>query len=339
MDKYHSRQAPLLLRAAADWWARLRDDDVSPDAAAEWQAWSAEDPGHTEAFERIRELGSRLEGADARTRHAFVAEFVRPRAPSMVRRFAVAASLAIVVLTGGYFAWNMLTVPDALASRHYATPIAVNRDVVLADGSKVALGGASAVQTQFGGGLRRVQLQRGEAYFEVAHDKRHPFIVSAGEIKVRAIGTAFNVRRTGDRVMVTVTEGTVQIAQGDASSSASAVAHGAVVAVAGQQVVYDPAASGLTVATVDTGQVLGWRNDRLQFVNEPLGVVVANINRYSLRPLRIADPKVNTITFTGTVSPTDLDGWAAALPHIFPVKVRATGKEIVIAARDPGRRK
>jgi transmembrane sensor len=338
MDRHHSRQDSPLLRAAADWWARLRGDDVSPDIAAEWQAWSAEDPGHVEAFERIRELGSRLEGVDTRTRHALVAEFVRPRAPSVARMFAVAASLVAVMLMGGYLAWTVLVAPDALVTRHYATPIAVNRDVVLADGSKVALGGASAVQTRFGGGLRRVQLQRGEAYFEVAHDKRHPFIVSAGEIKVRAIGTAFNVRRTGERVMVTVTEGTVQIAQGDAPSSAAA-AHGAVVAVAGQQVVYDPAASGLTVATVDTDQVLGWRDDRLQFVNEPLSVVVANINRYSLRPLRIADPKVDAITFTGTVSPADLDHWTAALPHIFPVEVHATATEIVIAAPAAGSQK
>ena len=223
---------------------------------------------------------------------------------------------------------------DKVQTENISTATGVERDVSLADGSHVALGGASELRTRFARDLRQVELARGEAYFEVAHDTTRPFIVAAGAVSIRAVGTAFNVRRTGERVTIAVAEGRVRITGSDGDSMARATGADALEAVAGQQISYDPHASGLAVVGISPGQATSWRDHRLEFVNEPLDVVVANINRYSLRPLRIADAQTATLTFTGTVRPDALDGWVRALGKILPVRVTADDDAITLASSD-----
>ncbi|MEP6938724.1 MAG: FecR domain-containing protein [Rudaea sp.] len=322
-----------VLQAAADWWTRLRDPRRRDDAAARWLEWTRADPRRIDAFERIDELASRLVALDDEARDDLLREF----APAARARRAwpatglVAAACLVAVIGATLLAWPRL-VPPTAEGETYATAIAVERDLALGDGSRVALGAASQLRTHFATDVRAVELAAGEAYFQVAHDTRRPFIVSAGPVSIRAVGTAFNVRRTGDRVTIAVTEGRVRIAGSDGDSMARTSAADALEAVAGQQVSYDPRASGLAVVGISPAQATGWRDHRLEFVNEPLEVVVANINRYSPRPLRIVDAQVGMLAFTGTVRPDALDGWLRALGKILPVRVTTTADGVALSA-------
>lgn len=311
------------LQAAADWWARLRDPAAGEEAAAQWLEWSSADARNAEAFERVAELGAQLHGLDARAKASLVAEFSAPAAasarPRRWLRLAAAAMLAAVGV-GGYFAWF-----GQVTEHDFASQVAENRDIRLDDGSQVALGGASAFSTRFSRGKRNVDLQMGEAFFEVAHDAQRPFVVSAGKMSVRAIGTAFNVRRDGDRVSIAVAEGRVRIARSGDNANSEAVE-----AIAGQQVSYDPNAYGLIVRNVDPTRVGTWRERQLDFVDEPLATVVNSINRYRLHPLRIDDAPLAALSFTGTVHVDRLDGWLNALPQIFPLTVVDTKDAVVL---------
>jgi len=128
---------------------------------------------------------------------------------------------------------------------------------------------------------------RGEAYFEVKHEAPgRPFIVDAGLATVRALGTAFNVRRNADRVAVTVAEGRVQVARTEGGLLGLADAAGmhraqAVEMSRAQQVVIQPKDAPIAVAAADPRRASAWRQGRLEFVDEPLDVVIANVSRYS----------------------------------------------------------
>lgn len=316
------------LQDAAAWWARLRGRDASADAASQWLEWSSADGRNADAFERVAELGAQLNGLDEAAKNALVAEFVPAR--GQVRRswmhLAVAAVLVLAVCAGGWFAMSR-----HISEEHYASQVAENRELRLEDGSQVALGGASSISTRFSRAERDVELESGEAFFEVAHNAQRPFVVSAGKLSVRAIGTAFDVRRDGDRVTITIAEGRVRIASGRNIANTEAVE-----AVAGQQVSWHDGAYGLVVRNVDPATADAWRNRQLQFIDEPLASVVASINRYRQRPLRVSDPALGAMSFTGTVQIDHLDSWLGALPQIFPLKVENGGDAVVLKASDPG---
>jgi len=319
---------------AADWWTRLRDPHRDEDAAARWLDWTAADPARIDAFERVDELANRLGAIDPDSRAALLREFApQPRWRRRWLPLALAASLVMAAIATG-LAFLPGHDADPVQTGLITTAIAVERNVALADGSHVAVGGATELRTRFASDLRHVDLTRGEAFFEVAHDTNRPFIVAAGAVSIRAVGTAFNVRRTGERVTIAVTEGRVRITGSDGDSMARASGPDALEAVAGQQVSYDPHASGLAVVSISPARATSWRDHRLEFIDEPLDVVVANINRYSTRPLRIVDAQVETLTFTGTVRPDALDGWLRALGKVLPVRVTTVGDSIALASSE-----
>jgi len=311
------------LRVAADWWVRLRDPAATERTTEQWLAWTDEDAEHLVAFERVTELAARLQALGEVSRERLVAEFAPAQSPP--RRWWVPASVAaaLVLAVGGYAGWRAMQ--DADTTQTYASAIAAQRSVTLEDGTRVTLGGATRLSTHFSRGRREVELVDGEAYFEVVHDAARPFEVRAGDVTIEDIGTAFNVRRTGKYVTVAMAEGRVRVAD------ATGGAHNSLEAVAGQSVIYDPSRSAMNMVASDPAAVATWRQARLEFDNEPLSVVVANINRYRAQPLHIADADLKALTFTGTVKTDAIDDWLHALPQVLPLRVNDSGGQTVLS--------
>ncbi|GGA25598.1 FecR family protein [Dyella nitratireducens] len=315
------------MQVAAEWWARLREPGAGDDVAEQWLAWTSEDERHLQAFEQVSALAEQLGTLDQVSRQSLAKEFVRP--VSAQRRWlplAAAASIAAVMLGGAvYIGWTQHAA--GITAQVYQSGIAQNRDFTLPDGTKVALGADSTLSVKYGSGERDVEVRNGEAYFEVVHDSRRPFVVMVGDVTVRDIGTAFDVRRTGERVMVAVTQGRVAIAD----RHANAGQHNSLEATAGQRVSYDPDASSMTVDIVTPAQATAWRSNRLEFIDEPLGVVVANLNRYAGKPLHVADPNLNALIYTGTIRTDAIDSWIEALPQVFPLQVSREAGGVVLS--------
>lgn len=303
---------------AADWWARLRDPALPDQALLDWSDWLEADPLHAQAFERASALAEAAGAMAPALRERLVQRYV-PASPGQRAtgrpRFALAAAAvaALVVLGAGLFLG--LRPANDTASRQYASERAGHRDIDLPDGSSIELGGASSVTTRYGHDERAVDLDAGEAFFRVAHAER-PFVVNAGPLRIRDLGTAFNVRRTGDRVTVAVTEGRVRVSPTGSKDDAGTVELGA-----GREVSFDPETQAMRILDVDPATATAWRGHRLEFVNEPLSSVIDNVNRYSARPIHLADPALGKLTFTGTVEVDTIDSWVSALPRVFPVHV------------------
>ncbi|MEW9572475.1 FecR domain-containing protein [Rhodanobacter sp. Si-c] len=315
------------LLAAADWWTRLRDPHGAEATMEQWLDWTAQDERHLAAFEYVSAFGEQLRTLDAAARRQLLDEFAPPAAPGR-RWLPLAAAAAVVLVIGaGFLSWWRFA-GDTGAPAVYASATGQNRDIVLADGSKVALGGASRLSVRFGHGGRRVSLEAGEAYFQVVHDAQHPFEVDAGDITVRDIGTAFDVRLTGSRVAVAVTRGQVRVAEPVVGASAPGRT---LDAGAGQRVVWDPAAHALSLGTVTPEQAIGWRSNRLEFVDESLAVVIASVNRYSNKPVRLDGADLADLSFTGTVHTDDIEGWLRALPQVFPLQVDMGARAVTLS--------
>lgn len=273
-------------------------------------------------------------------------------------KFAWSSVLAI----GAVGAWILLAlvmVPAALVlppDGTMGTRLAENQEAVLPDGSTVELGAQSSLVLEYAPGARHLKLTNGQAYFNVAKDRTRPFAVDTGDIQIQAVGTAFDVRKNEGRVAVTVTEGIVDIIT-DQSSLDTTNAAGAtgnvtnqstpIRVAAGYQLIWDKGSSDkghgdgrkklLQLSQVDTAGMTAWREGRLEYVNEPLSVVIANVNRYSSRRLVIEGTDLGSLNFTGTILVNSIDDWLAAIQLSFPVSVRkGESGSLIIQRLDDG---
>jgi transmembrane sensor len=196
-----------------------------------------------------------------------------------------------------------------------------NRAATLPDGSRVILSAQTSVTVDFNGSKRNLELSAGEAYFKVKHDRRHPFIVHAGDINVTAVGTAFDVRREPDGVTVTVEEGTVEIGGNVFAKKGLPTTWRA---EAGYRLTYSSQGRTDMIASVDTSSALKWRSGELAYVWEPLGAVVEDLNRYSDHKVIIEDPAIAELRFTGTVFTASLADWVKAVEQAYPVRADST---------------
>ncbi len=162
------------------------------------------------------------------------------------------------------------------------------RRAPLADGSAVTLNTDTTIRASFDGRMRRVDLLRGEALFDVAKDPARPFVVVAGDVRVRAVGTSFTVRTHADgEVGVIVREGVVEVWRGRrASPCGLAAEHAVQVASDGRADARHRSAS----AAVD--RAMAWRQGQIDLDGLTLGQAATEFARYSDRRVVIDDPAV-----------------------------------------------
>ncbi|MBL8271908.1 FecR family protein [Steroidobacter sp.] len=320
--------APERLEAAGQWWALLQEPDVSPEDVSAWLEWIEAEPENRDAYQRIQELTQRLRATGKQ----------QSKTRRRISQMKWQAAALVLLSVAGLAMWRMHPESPA-ATMAFSTPVAGIGQAPLPDGSKVSLGGATSIEAVYSDASRDIRLKEGEAFFEVQHEQGdRAFIVQSGSISIRAVGTAFNVRKTGERVTVTVTEGKVQVARSDGSVL---LLDGVVsedrraMIVAGQQATYDPASNRLSVVTrgQDAQRALAWREQQLEFADDPLDTVVANINRYSPRHIEVRDVDLHRHTYTGTFQPSRLDEWLIAIERSFPVEIRTTSDGVVIESR------
>ena len=303
------------IEGAAIAWLTERDDGFSPAREREFAQWLRADPRHAATVARLEQtlglLGAlpefRSEINTAFDRAALVVAFppatteqptLTPAPRRWSRTFAW-AGLAAALAFGSFLGWHALRPP---ATIHYTTTVAGYERARLDDGSTLELNAASAARVQFTAAERRVELTNGEAHFAVAHDTARPFIVNAGGIAVRAVGTAFNVRYTdAGAIEVTVTEGKVAVS-GTERVDPDALSN-AIFVTAGQRIVLPRHAPPPTVEQVDPATLraaLAWQSRLADFAEAPLADVIARFNTRSRIQLFIADETLADRRIGGT---------------------------------------
>lgn len=319
---------------AGDWLLRLQADELDQQELAAWLDWYGAAPENAAAFEALQSQFEGLRAAPEAWRRA-LADKLLPRvsvAPAKRRSFKwrrlaiaaclIAAAIGTVFILRSGSVWNAAR---PLETAVYQSPRATHQKLRLPDGSQVALGALSTISLNFSSEARYLVLEGGEAFFEVARDARRPFVVQAGPVTVRALGTSFNVRRADEQVMVAVSEGVVEVKRRRTAHADSAVR-----VSAGEQVSVNSALTTPSVTVANPQAVTAWQRGRLEFVNEPLSSVVSTVNRYSSREIVVTDAELAATSYTGTVNEDRIEEWLTALPDVFPVRVSHVGGETIL---------
>lgn len=345
-----------VLQEAAQWSIELSTGDIPAERIGQWQQWLAASEAHRAAFDRIQSTWSAVDrsatGSVAWPSDAEVASDAydgsisvsvwRARAEKRSSRRSRAWTawrrkpwLAVGLAASVLAALTALVVVPVLRSMQFAQPVVTvvetasgeNRDVSLADGSLVSAGAESVLWATLTSDSREVTLERGEAFFRVAKDPSRPFIVKVGTTTVAAVGTAFNIRRAGERVVVGVSDGIVKVEArtATAQSTAQVQPERTVIRTArlsvGQQLSFDATDGSASIQTVDVIGIAAWREGLLQYRDEPLRSVIADLTRYSARGIVIANPQIADLRITGTVFANDVDSWLQSLETALPVRV------------------
>src|SRR5581483_8608476 len=192
---------------ASDWMARLCADDVIAEDRARFEAWSGAHPSNAPAFEELSQTWRRFLRAPP-SAHVH-SPYARQRPWSWA---LAAAAILLTVLAGIYLQRPVAPTP-------FKTAVGEQLTVALPDGSSLELNSNSLARLDYSSRRRIIHLDRGEAFFKVAHDARRPFWVTAGGGWVRAVGTEFNVYLRPTDVEVTVRDGTVQAGESRDSRS------------------------------------------------------------------------------------------------------------------------
>jgi len=197
------------------------------------------------------------------------------------------------------------------------------------DGSTVTLNTNSDIRVALNETERRVDLERGEAFFEVAKDPNRPFIVRIGDQRVIAVGTKFSVRREPNHVRVIVTEGRVRVEHSEPHQPADvALISAGAVAVAG--------AAGVLVqdkSLSDAEERLSWRQGIVVFRESLLSDAVAEFNRYNTRQIYIEDPALGSMRIGGHFRTHNAEGFVRLLAEAFPIRVEDDESRIVLHHR------
>ncbi|MGE5501835.1 MAG: FecR family protein, partial [Ignavibacteriales bacterium] len=188
--------------AACDWFARRRSGEMTPKDERDLEAWLALDPAHRAALEEVERAFAGLEAFRSTPEILARRERARSRYRGVPRVWiarAAAAFAALAVLAGGVgwqYAGPSLT-GRGFTDQEYRTAIGERTNLTLPDGSVVTLNTGTVLRTRADHGRRLIYLDKGQAFFRVAHDPLHPFIVNAAGRTVTAVGTAFDVRVDG----------------------------------------------------------------------------------------------------------------------------------------------
>ena len=312
--------AEAIADRAAEWVARIDAAGDDPDMHAALEAWLAGDVRRRGAYFRAQAAWVSLDRAQVlacgQGEHEAAPARRRHTRTGLMWGGGIAAAAAMLYMLG----------PLPAPAERIETAIGEIRRVPLKDGSIAAVNTSTRLAVRIEEDGRRVRLDEGEAWFQVAHDPAAPFTVEAGSVRVRAVGTAFSVRRVPGGAQVHVTEGRVETWLAGSEALRQRVP-------AGASAFIDEASATPPRIVADEGgaeRQLAWRSGQLIFSGDTLADAAAEFNRYNKVKVRIADPQLAGERFVGRFRTNEPDAFAHAAATINGARIRTGNDEIVL---------
>ncbi len=337
-------------RQAAHWVVQLRSPDRPTNTESDFADWLRASPAHVGEYLKAVEVWEALSHPDvdgASTPEHLIDEAQRSVAttlpigrsslpPAVARergrffRPGLAAVLALLLVTG-WLGWKRFAELDLTTGR------GEQRSAVLPDGSIVELNTQSEIRVVYTRLQRRIDLIRGEAFFQVAKNPERPFVVFTDLATATAVGTRFSVYRAAKGTIVTVEEGRVlvrDLSRGTDSGERRQQAQGIEVDP-GTQAEAQPSRPVLTYHT-DLARSLAWRQRRLVFEGAPLSEVVEEFNRYNAVPLVVVDARLGGRHISGVFGANDPESLIDFLTQVDHIPVnRADARTVRIGEDGP----
>jgi transmembrane sensor len=303
MDAVNDKRVKDLSRTAraeaSAWIVRLHGPHRTPELEAGFRVWLAASPENARQFERVTEVWEA--GAVPVPGVPRLAHEVERSPP---RRGLLAAALALVIIGAGSWYANTFWLNPS-----YTTGIGERRVVRLSDGSRVTLNSDSGVIVSYRYGERRISIDHGEVFFEVAPDASRAFRVRAGEQQVEALGTSFVVRREPQQLTVTLVEGKVAVSELESATPSAMLTEGQRLTVSKSG---SPRLDELRIEAVTA-----WLRGEVILDSTPLAEAIAEMNRYDQRRLVIDDPAIAAVRISGVYHTGDSELFAAMVARLY----------------------
>lgn len=361
----HPKLNTQIYSEAGDWFVTCRSGALDETLRRKFDAWLRQSPQHLSAYLELAAIWNEGPTLDSQRRWdtetliaqaladqtnvvplANAAQDVRA-APTSARVRWMAASVATIAVTAALVVWMQL-----FREPTYVTQIGEQRSIALADGSTVELNARSKVRVRYSKHERALQLLEGQALFRVAKDPSRPFIVTADDTRVRAVGTQFDVNKKREGTVVTVVEGQVSVVTSvvdarvdpvaiempmpsmprsveESKASRHSEAAGGILLTAGEQItVTDTAANEVT--RPDVTRAIAWTQRQLVFDAATLTEVAEEFNRYNQRQLIVRDPALYEFHISGVFASTDPEALLQFLRERAGVRVVETETAIYL---------
>lgn len=343
-----------MAQRAAEWFVHNRDPALRAENQSAFFAWLRESPACVREYLAIAALAEDLQGLESsgldlpalEAETAAAAQIpssnvigldgrriervaVRRQAPDRRSRrlpLAVAAAALVAILSLTVFRdWN------TFGGETFRTAHGEQRIWQLRDGSVVQLNSDSAVVVKFSGRERLVRLERGQAFFKVAHETVRRFRVSAGFADVVAVGTQFDVYRRAEETLVTVVEGRVAVFE-DSEDGAGRSPHGpgTVPLPAGQQARIARGNDRFETRAVDVRNTTAWTRKQIVLDGRTLSEVVQEFNRYSAVPIVLNDAALGGLRLGGVFDAYDSASFLEFLKRLGDIEIEPEAGRTVV---------
>jgi len=315
--------------AAARWVAR-RDRGLDAAQQDEFLAWLAADPRHGERFARhLRGWSELAQLAQWRPEHGALpnADLLAPPARGLRPRSRRVLLFLVPLSLAAALAVALLVRPSALPP---AAPVAIETGYhreLLDDGTVAEFNHGARLVVEFTPAVRHERVTRGEVLFTVAKNPARPFVVEAGGVTVRAVGTAFNVRLGSATVEVLVTEGRVQVDRPAAPLVSPALVS------AGERTVMPRSAGAPLTGPVTQSEIdrdLAWQPRLLEFSATPLSEVAAEFNRHNRVQLIVAEETLGALPIGTSFRSDNVDGFVRLLEATFGIAAERSADTITL---------
>ncbi|WP_027863925.1 FecR family protein [Massilia alkalitolerans] len=308
---------------AFEWVARKLARGLSAPESAQFDAWYAADVRHQGAYVRAMAIYNAINLASAPQSLSPELSMARQQRRSRRAWFRMGAMAACLVAAVGTVSLQVLR-----DERVLTTAKGEFRKVPLQDKSVATINSGSQIEVAFTDKQRTVNLRKGEAWFEVAKDKTKPFVVEAGAARIKAVGTAFSVRRFANGTEVLVTEGKVEVWDKGSSARRRQLVEGDRAFLA-----QDASAISVSRQPVEVNRKLAWREGKVILKNQTLDDAVADFNRYSPKTIVIVDATLRDKRLFGQYKLDAPELFAQDVSTVLDVPVAITADTIFIGRR------
>jgi len=337
----------IIAQQAGEWFVAHRAGSLDATERRDFDAWLTASPVHVEEYlgvallarylpaaaddpemplETILERAGEME-AGHESEPKLLSRILQPveeqARPRLTWRWATAIATAVILIGGPLLWWSS----GRVATERYTTRHGEMKNWRLTDNSVLHVNTDTALTVRYSRAERLVDIDHGEAFFEVSHEPTRPFRVIAGTANVVAIGTSFDVYREAHSTRVTVTSGRVAVGARDVGGITLGVS-------AGEQVQVTPGSPPIHATAADLSRTTAWLRRQVAFEDEPLAAVTAEFNRYSKVPMEITTPELRTLAISGTFSVDDTESFVAFLRAMDGVRVEVTATRIRVSKRD-----
>lgn len=314
----------------AEWFAKLQSDSLSPNDSAEFCEWLAEKPSHEQGLEECEAawdlLGSLKGEPDL---DCLLAEYQSEDLPSAnkispwhLNHFAQAASVAVIAIAIGLLF-------SGFSNKTYQTAVGEQRLITLEDGSTVFLNSHTLIEVNYSNRLRSIELERGEALFNVAHNKIRPFEVTTGNRLTRAVGTSFNIAMRNQQTTVSVLEGVIEIEPTHERMTTTTLPQ----LVKGDEISYWANGANTDIHAADLEKIVALTQGKIIFEDQALSQVIEEYNKYSSKPMIIGSAHLNNIMVTGIFRINDADALLFILEESFDIEHINSDEKVVLVPK------